>query len=680
MAANETVILAEIRDLTHTELWKRTEKFFADIHAPSYGKPSNAEDLSVSPDGKKLAFTGLVWNSLEEGHKSQVYLIDLTYATDQPAGSLNPVAVTRGPHTSKNPKWSPDGKTLMFLSDRLRAGQYQLFSLATDQIGDARPMTSTPLEGIVEEFAWSNDGKSVLIGLAGFGLPKSGFEGSGFLLAKEDGSPAWMPQLKTNQQLETGRSLWVHDVQSRQTRRVSLPGRNVWRFAWCGSHEAIALVSARPEEGAYQESSVVKMSISDGSEQVLIKENGYFFTELTASPTGDKICVIESVGGSRTKLIGEMIWIDAKDNNSQSRLSLKMDVSSIQWTSEDTLIAMGVRDLESIAVDIHLPTQMAHELWSTANACGPSYPKITAVPSGGFVLVRHGWELAPQIGFVGIDGNYHKILDFDHPGYRQLRSQLGPSQTVSWKAPDGLEIRGLLYVPPGAQKPWPLLLHVHGGPFSAFLDHWMGYNQRVPFLVAHGFAVLNPNPRGSLGRGREFTEGVKGDVGGGDSSDVLSGVDYLVDLGVADPARLGVIGASYGGYQAAWLTTKTDLFAASVPISPVTDWQLQWMCGDERQDIFDGQPYNPESLSFHRSPLRRVHLCKTPTLQLVGTLDQCTPPPEAHYYHTALLDHGIKSSIVEYPEEGHGVRRFPAVIDACCRIFSWFNHYMPVEE
>ncbi|KAL7785506.1 Alpha/Beta hydrolase protein [Trichoderma ceciliae] len=672
-------LLAEARNLTQTELWKKVEKFFKNVYGPSFGKLSGAEDLAVSPDGKCLAFTGQIWTSLEMVPESHVYLLDLPGETRLGFES-QPIAVTQGQHTNKKPKWSPDGKTLAFLSDRVRKGKYELFSLKTDRIGDALQLCPDSLEGVVEDFAWSHDGQKILIGLAAFSLPKSGFEGSGPLIEISDNTPAWMPALRTDHTADDVRSLWIHEIQSGQTRRVSQLTRNVWKFGWCGLHEAIALVSDAPREGAYKESALVRMSLHDGSESVIIPQGYEFFIgQPTASSSGSAVAFIESVGGDRTKLAGSIVCIDLKTGN-EVRITPDVDVSAISWTSEETLSGMGLRDLTSVALEVNILTRSIREVWSTTNACGPSYPQPTMTPSGGFVVVRHGWKLPHEIGIISKIGDYRKVLSINDDGKRWLTSQLGESQAISWKAPDGLDIQGYLYLPPGGQKPHPLVLNVHGGPISAFVDQWMGYRGWVAFLVTHGYAVLNPNPRGSLSRGRAFTQMVIGDVGGGDAQDLLSGLDYLVSKGIADPSRLGVIGGSYGGYQSAWLTTLTDRFAASIPISPVSDWNLQWLSSDVRELYLDNKPYDMAGMYFSRSALRHVHRCKTPTLQLIGSLDSCTPPPQAHYYHTALVDHGIKSCIVEYPLEGHGIRRFPALIDACCRMFSWFDHYMPVDK
>ena len=137
----------------------------------------------------------------------------------------------------------------------------------------------------------------------------------------------------------------------------------------------------------------------------------------------------------------------------------------------------------------------------------------------------------------------------------------GTAEPVRWQAPDGQEIEGLLCVPDGP-GPHPLIVHVHGGPVWAYRDRWsMGYVY-TPLLVSRGYAVLHPNPRGSGGRGQDFARAVLGDMGGADTYDYLSGIDAMVERGIADPARIGVTGGSYGGFMSAWLITQDQRFAA----------------------------------------------------------------------------------------------------------------------
>jgi dipeptidyl aminopeptidase/acylaminoacyl peptidase len=220
---------------------------------------------------------------------------------------------------------------------------------------------------------------------------------------------------------------------------------------------------------------------------------------------------------------------------------------------------------------------------------------------------------------------------------------------------------------------------VHGGPTHAVRSTWTGRDPELSCLVARGYAVLRPNPRGSTGRGAAFAEAVRWDMGGLDVDDLVSGVQHLVDTGVADPARLGIAGISYGGFMASWVPTRTDVFAASVARSPCTDWLLQHLTSNIAE--FDrrfvaGRPFDPGSQYAERSPLRHVDDIGTPMLLIAGLGDLATPPSQAQVLYTALRERGIDTQLVLYPEEGHGVRQPLTVADQCARMIAWFDGHL----
>jgi dipeptidyl aminopeptidase/acylaminoacyl peptidase len=202
-------------------------------------------------------------------------------------------------------------------------------------------------------------------------------------------------------------------------------------------------------------------------------------------------------------------------------------------------------------------------------------------------------------------------------------------------------------------------------------------------LLRRGYAVFLPNPRGSAGRGREFAARVIGDMGGADTHDYLSGLDYLVERGLADPKRLGSIGVSYGGFMTSWLITQDTRFAAAVSVSPVTNHVTEHLISNIPHFVkhFLADAYtNPNGKYFSRSPVMHVHKARTPTLNICGALDRCTPPEEAIQFHNALLEHGVYSVLTTYPEEGHGVRKLPAAIDYAARVTDWFSRHMPAKK
>ncbi len=221
-------------------------------------------------------------------------------------------------------------------------------------------------------------------------------------------------------------------------------------------------------------------------------------------------------------------------------------------------------------------------------------------------------------------------------------------------------------------------MNVHGGPVWAYTDRWPRHS--VHPLAARGYAILMPNPRGSAGRGRDFASRVVGDMGGADAGDILAGIDALVARGVADPERIGVTGGSYGGFMSCWLPTLDTRFAASVAISPVTDWYSQHFnsnIGRWDADFLAGAPTDPGGPYRDRSPVMFADRVRTPTLITAGLNDRCTPPGQAIEFFRALRWSGVETELVLYPEEGHGVRAFPTVIDLCARAIGWFDRFMP---
>jgi dipeptidyl aminopeptidase/acylaminoacyl peptidase len=176
---------------------------------------------------------------------------------------------------------------------------------------------------------------------------------------------------------------------------------------------------------------------------------------------------------------------------------------------------------------------------------------------------------------------------------------------------------------------------------------------------------------------------VVGDMGGADAGDCLSALDNLVEENIADGNRLGVTGGSYGGFMTAWLICQDDRFAAAAPVAPITNHVTEHLISNIPHfcSVFLLDSYtNLEGAYYQRSPIVHVRKVKTPTLTFCGALDRCTPPSEALQFHNALLENGCQSVLVTYPQEGHGVRKWPAAIDFAARMVAWFEQHMPGDD
>jgi dipeptidyl aminopeptidase/acylaminoacyl peptidase len=260
------------------------------------------------------------------------------------------------------------------------------------------------------------------------------------------------------------------------------------------------------------------------------------------------------------------------------------------------------------------------------------------------------------------------------PGNDFLAERLiAPAKAISWRIGDYV-IEGVLTTPPGpvAQPPYKLVLYPHGGPHSrSTLD----FDFTVQVLAAHGYAVLQPNFRGSAGYGQKFIDDDRNDLGGGDMRDCLNGIAHLVKLKLVDPYKQFVFGSSYGGFMTCWLVTQTKQFRAAVAQNAVTDMHMMWALSDipswTRWE-FVGQPWEAADRMRERSPLTHVAKVQTPTLILHSRDDRRVPLPLGRAFHRALKARNIPTQMVIYPDEGHGIRQPRHREDVLRRVLAWF--------
>lgn len=583
--------------------------------------------------------------------------------------------VTTGPNDDRMPQWSPDGVHLAFLSDRRAKGHFQLYLLNAGRLGEA--VAAPPVEGTVEYLSWSPDGRCVLLAVAGPGADLAGGQGSGTTAAMGDGLPTWLPVVDSGVSEHQWRRLWLYDLGAGTNRLVSREGLNVWEAVWAGNDRIAAVVSQHPGEDAWYTAPLALLDLEGGEETVLYR-SAWQLGLPAASPSGRRLAVVEAVCSDRWVVAGDVLYYESSQATPVKVDTRGVDVTYLIWRNEDRLFYAGLRGVQTVFGEYDATSGQVEELWVSEETSGQRYPSAQPVGSDAFALVLHSYRRYPEVAIVR-DGVPRSVAFLAHAGSDYLGHVGGAVETVKWHAPDGLEIEGILAQPEG-RGPHPLVVLVHGGPVWAFRNSWSMYYQYTPLLVSRGYAVLHPNPRGSAGRGQDFAARVYGDMGGADAEDILSGIDALVARGLVDTNRVAVTGGSYGGFMSCWLITRTDRFAAAMPMSPVTNWfstHYTSNIGYFDQAFLQDSPSNMTGRFALRSPLFSASKVRTPTLQTTGALDRCTPPTQAVEFHHALLEQGVAAELVIYPQEGHGVRQFPAVIDQCTRMAAWFERYMP---
>jgi dipeptidyl aminopeptidase/acylaminoacyl peptidase len=646
-------------DVRDSALYREIEDLYRRLDEP-FGVAASAADLTAAPDGSRVAFTGLRYEAVDADPVARICVADLA------TGEVEDV--TAGPHDDRNPRWSPDGTTIAFLSDRRHRGRYGLFLLEAGRLGEA--VAAPEVEGSIEWLDWSPDGSALLLGVAGAGAEKAGAEGSGRIETGEE-RPPWLPRLLTDDDAALWRRAWRYDVAARTLTPLSPEGRNVWEAVWCGPSAIAAVVSDDPGEDAWYDAPLALLDATTGAETVVHRPKGRRQVGWpAATPDGARLAVVEAACSDRWIVAGDVLLVE---NGAVTALDTgAVDVTFLAWRDNTTLVYAGERGLDTVVGEVDVTTGTSRELWSGAASSGWK-ARGALLPDGNVVLDLSGWDRPAQLAVVGagVDRTVHAF-----PQGAGLDS-LGTEERLTWTAPDGLEIQGLLYRPPGA-APYPTILYVHGGPIGRESSRAPARSRWVTTLLSRGYAVLVPNVRGSSGRGQDYAELVIGDMGGAETTDHLAGLDALVERGIADPARIGVIGGSHGGFMTAWLVTQApERFAAAVSISPVTDWRSQHFTSNisHFDTIFVGAMDDP--VRDARSPMLHVDQVRTPTFLTAGTDDRCTPPGQALEFHQALRERGVPTVCAIYPGEGHGVRRHPAVLDWLTRIAGWFEQWMP---
>jgi dipeptidyl aminopeptidase/acylaminoacyl peptidase len=337
---------------------------------------------------------------------------------------------------------------------------------------------------------------------------------------------------------------------------------------------------------------------------------------------------------------------------------------------------------ETLVGLLDLATQRSRALWrgSVRNPSGAMFPEIAPLGrnAGDVLMMIESFLDAPTL--VALEnGRERDIRRFGSAEVDAEIGSLGSERDFSWTAPDGITIHGWLVTPPGP-GPHPVIMQVHGGPVWYVRPLYLGRSAFGQMALKAGYALFQPNVRGSSGRGQAFARHVFGDMGGGDTHDYLSGLDALVEAGTADPKRIGVTGGSYGGFMTSWLITQDQRFAAAVPVAPVTNWVSEHLTSNIPTfcELFlNDRMNNPTGKYVTRSPIFFADRVRTPTLNICGALDRITPAGQALEFHSALRMAGAESVLVTYPHEGHGVRTMPALFDFTARLLEWFDRYMP---
>ncbi|MGE0582108.1 MAG: prolyl oligopeptidase family serine peptidase [Steroidobacteraceae bacterium] len=625
-------------------------------------------DAQVSDDGRRIAYVVAHADVGKDDYQGDIWLID---------GDAAPRLLVGGPTDDSQPRWSPDGTRLAFVSNRAEKRQVYVLDMRG---GEAWPLTAEK-EG-VGAFAWSPDGTRIAY-LArpapAEPAPKTGPAGRAHiterLFYRFDGAPGFLPEQRSQLWVVTvagdhgpalgplwdGRTepsapLWTADGKALVFSALPDPNPPVapadselFRVEVAAGAQARALTARRGPDGA-------PLALSrDGR----IAWTGFDDTQPLRSATTTRLyaaalgagglAIATNVTAGFDRNVGETVMSDTPMPRGSGR-QLQYDASG--------------KALWFIAADRGLA-----QLYRV-NAAGGE-PAVMSAPLRGdlreFSLARTGRVAA----VFGSPTQPYEVWTLDRPGGKWTQrtahgkdafagAALAPYEELWVDSFDGTRIQAWLVKPPGfdASKQYPLMLYIHGGPHAMYGE---AFFHEFQVLANAGMLVLIANPRGSTGYGEQFANSVQFRYPGDDYRDLMAALDAVIARGYVDTARLGVGGGSGGGVLTSWTIGQTDRFAAALVERPVVDFASHTAVADLNgffaQRWFHDYPWRSPQEYFERSPINLVDKVKTPVLVIQSEQDYRTPMDQGIGYYNALRMLGKPAKLVLFPTSSHGLSR-----------------------
>ena len=615
-------------------------------------------DPNISPDGKLVAYVVTKIDRAQNRRNSSIWMV----ATD---GSRGPWQFTTAPQNSNSPRWSPDGKSVAFLSSRPEStaptsssaeqprSQVWLLSMAG---GEAKRVTN--LKNGASSFRWSPDGaRLVVVSRIGPSDSRTGeakdrsdvrhYKNSTYKF----NDSGWFDDRRTH--------LWVVDVNSGNGKQIT--EGDDWNDSdpqWSPDGKRIAFVSNRTgKEYEENRNSDVWIVNADGSGTLTkISDHEESDNQPRWSPDGKSIAFT----GEVHERDHPKIWLAPSSGGTASVLAannLDLIPGQLEWSGDGKSIYFetGVKgEIHLFRVDV--PTKTVTQVTSGPRAVRNVDFNFTG---GKMVYLANDFKHLDDLYISDLNGkNERKLTNLNEALWKQI--QFADVERFTYKSADDWDIDGFFVKPIGWQpdRKYPLVVSIHGGPAGQYGVDW--YHE-FQVYAAKGYAVLFTNPRGSTGYGQKFERGIVNEWGGKDYLDIMNGLDAaLKKYPWVDQDRMGVTGGSYGGYMTNWIVGHTNRFKAAVTLRSV----VNFISDDGTRDgayghssDFGGDIFQKFDLYWDRSPLKYAASVKTPTLILHSDNDFRVPIEQGEQWFRALKHFSVTTEIVMFPRENHNLTR-----------------------
>ncbi|MEA1674746.1 S9 family peptidase [Nitrospirillum sp. BR 11163] len=642
---------------------------------------SQAKDVQISPDGKRIAYTRSSEDIMTDNARSEVWLVDVA------SGQQTPLGVPG----SSRARWSPDGTRLAYVA-KGPGDKPQIWVRWLSGPGGGNSAAITALPEGPSDIAWSPDGKQIGFTMfvpeegSSLGSPLAAPEGAKWadpikvitsINYREDGEgyvrpgfnhifvvPAdgGAPRQLTNGQYDDGGALsWMPD----------------------GRHIVFSTNHGKDWERDPLNSDVFSVDTTTGSLTQLTTRHGPD-QEPVASPDGKHIAFV----GFDDKELGyqnSVLSVMNADGSEVRALTagFDRDLGSPRWAADGrsiyaTYTDHGVTKVARVTLDGKITT--VAEGLAGSELDRPYSGGGFSVSKDGAVAFPWGDPTHPaDVGLSTGPGEQKRLTTLNANLFAgKTLAKVQPLPTTS--SAGGLPIDAWMVTPPdfNPAKKYPLVLEIHGGPFASYGPVWSTQDQ---LYAAAGYIVVYANPRGSTSYGESFANQIHHNYPSQDFDDLMSVVDAAIARGSVDPNNLFVTGGSGGGVLTAWIVGKTDRFKAAVTQKPVINWTSEVLTVDGYTFMakywFGKMPWEDQEQYWRRSPLSLVGNVKTPTAVMVGEEDHRTPPSEAEQYYAALQLRSIPTALIRVPGASHGglAERPSQLVGETNAILAWFKKY-----
>ena len=584
--------------------------------------------IDLSPDGSEVAFS---WN---RSGTFEIYSV--------PLDGERIFQLTDAKERSVWPRWSPDARQLAFLRDR--GGDEQFDIWLVDRDGEhERNLTNEP--GVMHrDIAWSPDGTKLVY------TANSGGKAFG---------------------------IQVIDLATGEKRAITDGSRDDMQPRWSPDGTLLVFWSRRETTRTNADLYVVASTGGETTRLETREGKDGESTDPQWSPDGTRISFTTDTRGRHEIALAS--YAEREVRRVEHMTDSIHDEYGAVWRPDGR--ALAYLHNEDAAVSLRRVFAVSHADHAVSDIPGmhlsPDIGPNSDTTAFMFSSPSRPWD----VFVTGERAIEARALTRSLPAAIDPATLVEPSH-VRYPGADGEDVPALLFLPYAealrGEKIPPAIINIHGGPTA---QHHREWNVATQVFVNAGFVVLEPNPRGSTGYGKKWREANRGDWGGKDLEDIARGAAWLGDQKLADPARIGVYGGSYGGYLTLMsLALRPDRFAAGVSVVGVVSWKT--MAETTRGDLRDylirefGDPAKDAELYRERSPLTHASKIRAPLLILQGENDPRVPRSEAEQVVKALRDSGKPHEYHVYPGEGHGFRVTENRIDALRRALDWFDRYL----